>query len=240
MTERTLTKKRATGIEPAIAATYRADKPCYPRRDNGIECHCPARRPTKSFLGTWRCLTGGHLRNKVPDHSINYFFRETGSSMKDPLKLACIAGLMLLSLVLAGCGSSDDDTAEGGTATISKVAFIKQGDQICRDNYSKRTQLLTGYIERFKGKELPPISQQEEIVVNRVMPIFWEQSEELNSLPLPSKGTAEAEKFLAALEDSIESVEANPTKSIEQGTGVEFREAEQLGEDFGFQWCGRS
>jgi hypothetical protein len=157
------------------------------------------------------------------------------------LKLACLTGFVLMTLLPAACGSSDDDAADAG-ATNSKTAFIEEGDQICQDNYTKRTQLLTQLNdELIKGKKKPPpMAQQEDILVNRVMPIFWEESEELNGVPLPADGTAAAEKILTALEDSIEAVEANPGKSIEQGTGVEFREAEQLAKEFGFVWCGRS
>jgi hypothetical protein len=42
------------------------------------------------------------------------------------------------------------------------------------------------------------------------------------------------------LEKSIKNVEADPARSLSEGTGVEFKEVEQLAQDFGFEWCGRS
>jgi len=160
-----------------------------------------------------------------------------------PLKNAFVAGLLVLVLggIAAGCGSSDEDTGESGEATVTKAVFIKQGDQICKDNYSKRTQLLTALSTKyFKDKKPPPQAFQEKILVNQVMPVFQEESEELNDLPLPEEGSKEAEAILTGLEDAIAAVEANPGRSLKLGTEVEFGDVEKLAHEYGFEWCGRS
>jgi hypothetical protein len=158
------------------------------------------------------------------------------------VRAAFVTGLLALSLGMASCGSSDDETGESVSSPVAKAVFIKQGDRICKDNYSKRTQRLTRLSNEFfgNGKKPPPQAQQEDILVNQLMPIFWEESEELNELPLPEEGTQEAEEILARIEGAIKAVEANPARSLKRGTGVEFRQAEELAHDFGFEWCGRS
>lgn len=158
---------------------------------------------------------------------------------KNRATLAFISAIFALSLAVIGCGSDDESTTE---SRISKAAFVKSGDQICRENYSKRGRVLVSLNEKYvKGKkELPSQALQEELLVERVMPIFREQSEELNELPLPKTGTKEAKQILSGLEEAIEGVEANPARSIKQGTGVEFAEVEALAQDYGFQYCGRS
>jgi hypothetical protein len=161
--------------------------------------------------------------------------------MYTPLRTAFIAGLLAMALGVAGCGSSDDSSDESTSATVTKVVFIKQGDQICKDNYSKRTKLLTALgIKYFKDKKPPPQAVQEKILVDEVMPVFQEESEELNDLPLPAENSKEAEAILTGLEDAIAAVEENPARSLKQGTEVEFGDVEKLAQDYGFEWCGRS
>jgi len=162
--------------------------------------------------------------------------------MKQLFKHPLVAGLALIALIAAsGCGSSDGEEADANGPALAKPLYIQKGDRICQDNYAKRGRLLTRLSQEFsEGKNLPPPARQEAILVNQVMPIFWEESKELNALPLPEEGTKEAEEILAALEVSIESVEADPARSIREGSGVEFKEVERLAHEYGFEWCGRS
>jgi hypothetical protein len=148
---------------------------------------------------------------------------------------ACLLGLILS---LLGCGSGGDETEEG----LTKAVFIKRGDKICQDNYSKRTQRLTQLNNEYVKNQAKPPSQslQETLLVSEVMPIFQEEAEELDDLPLPDQEAAQAQKIIRALEEAIKGVEANPGQAIARGTGVQFREAEELAKAFGFQYCGRS
>jgi len=160
--------------------------------------------------------------------------------MKQRVTIALAAALALVAIAINGCGSSDGEDAEA-SAGLPKAVYIQKGDRICQANYAKRGQLLTRLGKKFSGgKDLPPLARQEDILVNQVMPIFWEESKELNELPLPKEGTKEAEEILGDLEKSIESVEANPARSLKEGTEVEFEEVEQLAHEYGFEWCGRS
>lgn len=158
--------------------------------------------------------------------------------MKTRLKIALVLGLALLAAGAAGCGSSDNDEAEAKASALPKALYVEKGDRICEANYAKRTQLIEQL--RQNWKKLPPLEKQEEILVDQIMPIFWEESEELNALPLPEEGAEEAKTILTSLEDSIRGVEANPAKSVRKGSVVEFRDTEQLAKEYGFESCGRS
>jgi hypothetical protein len=163
--------------------------------------------------------------------------------MKQWLRYALAGGLLLVAFGVVGCGGSDGEeaTAEADQPTMIKAIYIEKGDKICQANYAKRGKVLSSLSQKYSGgKNLPPQAKLEAILVNQVMPIFREESEELNELPLPDEGTEEAEKILAALEKSIEGVEADPARSLSEGTGVEFKEAERLAHEYGFKWCGRS
>jgi hypothetical protein len=163
--------------------------------------------------------------------------------MYKALKTAFVVGSLALMVggIAGGCGGSDEAAGETEGATVTKTVFIKQGDRICKGNYSKRTKLLTVLgIKYFKDRKPPPQAVQEKILVNEIMPIFQEESEELNDLPLPEEGSKEAEAILRGIEDAIAAVEANPARSLKNGTEVEFSDVEKLAHEYGFEWCGRS
>lgn len=157
---------------------------------------------------------------------------------------ATIVALLGIVAVVAGCGSggsSTDATPGGADASLTKAQFVKQGDQICRRNYTKREKLLVGYLAKAKREGAPPPEAvQEEVLVDQVMPIFREESEELNELGLPTKETEKAEAVLRALEGAIAAVESEPDVAIKQGTKVQFARAEKLAHSYGFEFCGRS
>jgi len=161
--------------------------------------------------------------------------------MHVPKKKAVVVGLLAVALGVGGCGSSDSESGESGTAAVKKVVFIKKADQICEDNYSKRTKLLTALSAKYSNRQKPPPQAlQEQILVDKIMPVFQEESEELNELPLPAEGSKEAEAILSGLEGAIAAVEANPARSLKQGTEVEFGDVLELARAYGFEWCGRS
>jgi len=161
--------------------------------------------------------------------------------MRTLLILALAAGVTALTLGSMGCGSSGGTDSASGESAVPKALYVQKGDRICQANYAKRTRLLVNLRKQFaNGTKLPTQADQEQILVNQIMPIFWEESKELNALPPPGEGAEEAKEILAALERSIEGVEADPAKSLSAGTGVEFKEAEQLAHEYGFKWCGRS
>jgi hypothetical protein len=158
--------------------------------------------------------------------------------MNTRLKYALAVGLILLAAGAAGCGSSDDGEAEAKASALPKAIYVEKGDRICEDNYAKRTQLIEGLSQSWE--KLPPLEKQEEILVKQIMPIFWEESKELNALPPPQEGAEEAKKILASLEESIRDVEANPAKTVRKGSVVEFGDTEKLARAYGFESCGGS
>lgn len=149
--------------------------------------------------------------------------------------IAAILAVLIAGFVLGGCGGGDDEP------TLTKAEFIEQGDQICKENYEEREELLMGYLAEAKAKgKLPPLSEQEAILVDEVLPIFQIQSEELEELGLPKAGTARAEEILAGLEAAIQGVEDQPRVAIEKGSKVNFAAVEKMARDYGFKYCGRS
>jgi hypothetical protein len=157
---------------------------------------------------------------------------------------ATVVALLGVIAVVAGCGGgggSTDATTGGGDASLTKAEFVKQGDLICQTNYTKRGRVLAAYLAKAKEQgAAPPMAQQEALLVNRILPFFQEESEELNELGLPTSDAKKAEAVLRALEEAIAAVEAEPDVAVRKGTAVQFARAEHLAHSYGFEYCGRS
>jgi hypothetical protein len=151
--------------------------------------------------------------------------------------IALLAAAAVLALLASGCGSDDGDSGE---ARLTKAELIEQGDNICQQADGKRLAGLAPYIREAKeGKGLPPKPQQEELVVELVLPPFQEEAEELSELNPPEADEEEVQALIQAIEEAVERGEADPS-SILGGASSQFGEAEKLGREYGFKHCGRS
>jgi hypothetical protein len=145
--------------------------------------------------------------------------------------------------VVASCGggSVTAATTGGGDAPVTKAQFVKKGDQICRLNYTEREKVLFEYLEKVKKEGgAPPLAKQEELLVTRILPIFKEESQELDELPLPTSETRNAKAILKALAAAIAAVESHPGVAVRNGMSVLFAHVEALAHAYGFEYCGRS
>lgn len=158
-------------------------------------------------------------------------------------RCATIVALLSVVAVVAGCGGGNSTAATvgGSDASLTKAQFVKKGDQICKSNYSEREKVLFEYLAKAKKEGgPPPLAEQEQLLVVRILPIFKEESEELDELPLPSKEPQKATAVLTALESAITAVEAHPGVAVRKGMSVLFARAEALAHAYGFEYCGRS
>jgi hypothetical protein len=157
------------------------------------------------------------------------------------IRSVVVVALSGIVAVLMGCGGGGSTTNEGGDASLSKAQFVSKGDQICELNYTKRERVLSGYLAKAEreGGQLP-LARQEKVLVDQIMPIFQEESEQLNGLGLPTTETQKAEAILEGLEAAIAAVESEPDVALEEGTAVQFGAVEKLARSYGFEFCGRS
>lgn len=152
---------------------------------------------------------------------------------------ATVVALLGVVAVLAGCGGGSS-TSNGSEASLTKAQFVKKGDQICERNYTRREQVLAGYLAKAEKEGQLPLAKQEEVLVDQIMPIFREESEQLNELGLPTSETQKAEEILKGLEAAIAAVESEPDVALTKGTRVQFAAVENLAHSYGFEFCGRS
>jgi ABC-type glycerol-3-phosphate transport system substrate-binding protein len=152
--------------------------------------------------------------------------------------------VLVVGLVAAGCGSSDDGTGSTGgsetaTASITKPELIKQGDAICE----KGNQTIEDEADEFAEEngidiENPSTSEQEEVVADVIAPSIQVQAEEIGALGAPSGEEDEVGAIVSAVEAAAEEAEENPSALVEGEGAGPFAEANELAKEYGFKVCG--
>lgn len=153
--------------------------------------------------------------------------------------------VLVIGLVAAGCGSSDDsttgstDTGETSTASITKPELIKQGDEICTAGNEAIEEEAEAFAEENEiDTENPTTEQQEEVVAEVIVPGIEAQAEELGALGSPSGDEDEVEAIVSTVEAAAEEAGEDPSLIVEGEGAGPFEEANELATDYGFKVCG--
>lgn len=148
------------------------------------------------------------------------------------------AALAAVAALAAGCGGGED---EGGFSPvvaepIAKVEFLRQADQICLASESRieaaADDLLTGPGE-------PDPAEVERIALDLVVPALQSEVVAIRALGAPEGDEQEVEAILAATEEGIAAIEADPRGLTEAGSvPAPLARAERLARAYGSQQCG--
>lgn len=161
--------------------------------------------------------------------------------------IALLLGVLAIALV-AGCGSSGDDTSSAGSETsesnasgssLTKAEFIKQADAICEEG----NKAVNAEAEEFAEEneidiEKPTTAQQEEVVSDVVAPAIHEQAEKIDELGAPSGEEDEVAAIVAAVESGADEAEATPDVIVAGKGAGPFEEANELAGAYGLKVCG--
>lgn len=144
--------------------------------------------------------------------------------------LASIAALLLLAAA-SGCGGED-----GGSETVSRAEYVQRARAICATAEKQKNAAIEAEFARLneEGREL---GQEAELRMVRTiaLPPISRMVEELAALPPPSAGAASAEAIVAAYEEAVEKVAAEPLSVLSEPTP--FTPANTLASDFGLDTC---
>jgi hypothetical protein len=145
--------------------------------------------------------------------------------------LALIVAVGAFALIVAGCGSSDDDSTTDSTASLTKAEFVKQGNAIC-DAGNK--EINAGFNEFLpKGKE-PSKAVLDEAIETVLIPSVTKQVEEIRALGAPEGEEEAVEDFLAGAEEELEKGEEEPASLA---TDASFDKTNQEGKAIGLTSC---
>lgn len=150
--------------------------------------------------------------------------------------LAALAVLVALAVVVAGCGSSDDETTTDETVTLTKAEFIKQGDAICQKGNDQSEKEAEEFAEENDfDLEKASNEQLEEAVSEVLVANLRGQLDELEALGAPEGDEEQVEEIIDSLEGATDEIEDDP--SVVFGGDV-LKEPGELAQDYGFKVCG--
>ncbi len=147
--------------------------------------------------------------------------------------LGAAVGLLAVVLMVSGCGGSADSSE---TVKLSKAEFIRQGDAICEKARQAKAADLEVEIQRISREgdlEELTLRDQEDLVLNVVLPTFEQMSAELSALNGPSSPGARA--VARAFARTVSELKENP-EIVTTRRNV-FYTADEKAAAYGFKVC---
>ena len=144
------------------------------------------------------------------------------------------AGLALAAL--AGCGGDDenDDFSPVVAEPLSKIEFLSEADSIC---FASESQIEAAADDLVTGPGRPDPAEVERVAISIVVPALESEVRAIRAIGAPEGDEREVEAILAATQDGIEAIEADP-RGLLDGVPADLRRAERLAAAYGSQQCG--
>jgi hypothetical protein len=146
----------------------------------------------------------------------------------------CAAALALAAL--AGCGGDDEsnDFSPVVTEPLSKVEFLQEADRIC---LAAESQIEAAADDLVAGPGRPDPAEVERVAISIVVPALESEVRAIRSVGIPPGDKREVEAILAATEEGIAAIEADP-RGLLEAVPADLRRAQRLAEAYGSQQCG--
>jgi hypothetical protein len=142
-------------------------------------------------------------------------------------------GLVALAGGCGGGSSSSSAPSSTTAAPLTKAAFLKQGNALCRSAEKRRGKIIEAAVKKAPEGTKFSTAEQEKLVLAALVP-YEPLAEELGKLPPPRQDEAQVEEFLSALEKSVERTRKEPASGI---SGVAFRKMDGLAIAYGLKDC---
>jgi hypothetical protein len=150
--------------------------------------------------------------------------------------IALLAGALAIALIVAGCGSSSDDS----TASITKAEFIEKSDAACTRGNEQIESEFQSYAKKngIGEKKEPTEAQSTELSETILLPAVQQEVEEIRALGAPSGEEDEVNAILDAVEEGIEKGEEDPGSLVTENPAA-FAKANKLAGEYGLKVCGK-
>jgi hypothetical protein len=156
-----------------------------------------------------------------------------------------IVGVLAALLLVAGCGSDEDDaTGSSGngevtveTGSISKAAFVKQANATCAKSQELLERELTTFLEKTNENPSKPSEEPPEIgfLEDAYLPGFQQQVDEVSAIEVPAGDEKEVTAFLQALQDMIDTATEEPQAFVSGKVSID--KAGKLAKAYGLKNC---
>lgn len=134
----------------------------------------------------------------------------------------------VIALLLAVCGSSEDDA-------LSKGEFKKQATLICHEGEQEREEAILAGTKRYQEAEgAAPDSLRNKIALS-VLRTYEEMTAEIDDLAAPEGSEQEIDEIIESMEATSAKIRKDPSSAVEN---VEpFREPNKLWVAYGLNSC---
>ena len=149
-----------------------------------------------------------------------------------------VAAILIVGLVLVACGSSNDNSTTSTTAALSKAAFLKQGNAICKKGNQQINQTAN---QTFTKKKYPngppPKSVQTKFATDTVIPNIQTQIDGVKALGAPTGDEAKVKAIVVSAQAALDKAKADPTILFKNSTDP-FAKSNKLTNAYGLTACG--
>jgi hypothetical protein len=135
---------------------------------------------------------------------------------------AVVAGL---GLVVAGCGSSSSSSSSSSTSSmatapaLTKAAYVKQGNAICKASQAKRQADFAAYAKahHLNTNSAPTKAQVTQVATTILIPSIQSTITAVKALVPPSSDQARVTAMLAASQQDLDRGKQNPAQLLTSG-----------------------
>jgi hypothetical protein len=138
-----------------------------------------------------------------------------------------MTAVALLVLGLLGCGGGDESSD-----SLTKAAFVKQGNALCKKERAEREEVAAAAISRYLAEKTPEAKKE---VVLTVLRHYEEMTTHLADLGAPEGDEDEVAGIIQTMEKSAAKAKANYASAFE--ANFVFRPANKAVEDYGLAEC---
>jgi hypothetical protein len=140
------------------------------------------------------------------------------------MTLVLVGGMLALSLIISGCGSSDSD----GEAALKKAEFLLDANAIC---------VTTRDVDLRRALGRHPTPTELARFVRRILvPTIQREVDRIRALTPPEGDEEEISAILDSAQAAIDEVEAHP--GVVNARPNPFRESTRLAHSYGLDACG--
>jgi hypothetical protein len=142
---------------------------------------------------------------------------------------------MVIALVVTGCGGGSDSST--ATTSVSKAAFIKKVDAVCQKGTERMQRAILVFLKQHKDVKRPNKAQSEELVGSAIVPSVEKELAAMKALEAPEGDEDRFGAIVSALEEGLETAEANPEAVVASSDAV-FGISGRLAGEYGAEVCG--
>jgi hypothetical protein len=138
-------------------------------------------------------------------------------------------------VLFAGCGGGEDSSASG---SISKEEFIAKADAVCAKTNKRMETELGKFLT--SGEQITNLSKadNERFVTKVLIPNLEKEIDEIKALGVPTEDEERAKAMVAALEEGLETAEADPEALAASSSDIVYGIATRLAGEYGLKVCG--